>query len=140
MTHHYYQEAHGGLALKDANLSDANVLTDSDVAKLKLFGTQLVVLSACSTGQGEVSFADGITGLQRALTLAGARSQILTLWPVNDSKTKELMVSFYRNLFEKGMTKAEALRQAQLAMAKNGVDEYYWAPFVLYGDGGPLGQ
>ena len=139
-THGYYLAAHGGLALKDANLSEANVLTDSDVAKLKLFGTQLVVLSACSTGQGEASFADGITGLQRSLTLAGARSQILTLWPVDDAKTKELMVLFYRNLFERGMTKAEALRQAQLALEKNGVDEYYWAPFVLYGDGGPLGK
>jgi CHAT domain-containing protein/Tfp pilus assembly protein PilF len=139
-THGYYRGAEGGLALRDANVSEANILTHSDAAKLKLFGTQLAVLSACETGLGEVSFADGITGLQRSLTLAGARSQILTLWPVSDGKTKELMVSFYRNLFEKGMTKSEALRQAQLEMARQGVDEYYWAPFVLYGDGGPLGQ
>ena len=59
---------------------------------------------------------------------------------VSDAKTKELMVSFYRNLFEKGMTKSEALREAQLEMARQGVDAYYWAPFVLYGDGGVLGQ
>ena len=115
-------------------MSSANVLSHTDAAKLRLFGTQLAVLSACETGLGEVSFADGITGLQRSLTLAGARSQILTLWPVSDGKTKELMVSFYRNLFEKGMTKAEALRQAQLEMARQGVDAYYWAPFVLMGN------
>ena len=139
-THGYYDKEQGGLALRDANASAGNILTYNDVAKLNLFGTQLAVLSACETGLGEVNFADGITGLQRSLTLAGARSQILTLWPVSDSKTKELMVSFYRNLFEKGMTKAEALRQAQLEMAHLGLPEYYWAPFVLYGDGGSLGK
>lgn len=136
----YTDEAGGRLALKDANLSPQNVLTQNDVARLRLFGTQLVVLSACESGLGEVSFAEGVTGLQRSLTLAGSRAQILTVWPVDDAKTRELMVAFYRNLFERGMTKSEALRQAQLAMAEQGLHMYYWAAFVLYGDGGPLGQ
>jgi CHAT domain-containing protein/Tfp pilus assembly protein PilF len=129
-----------GLALKDANLGPQNILNQEEVAGLRLRGTQLVVLSACETALGEVSFADGVIGLQRSLTLAGARSQILTLWPVNDVKTKDLMVAFYRNLFEKRMTKSEALRQAQLELVHQGVDPYYWAPFVIYGDGGPLGD
>jgi CHAT domain-containing protein/tetratricopeptide (TPR) repeat protein len=139
-THGYYSGQTGGLALKDANLGPANILNQEEAAGLRLQGTQLVVLSACETALGEVSFADGVTGLQRSLTLAGARSQILALWPVNDAKTKDLMVAFYGNLFEKKMTKAEALRQAQLEMVHQSVDPYYWAPFVLYGDGGPLGE
>jgi CHAT domain-containing protein/tetratricopeptide (TPR) repeat protein len=139
-THGYYSAQTGGLALKDANLSPANILNQEEVASLRLQGTQLVVLSACETALGEVSFADGIIGLQRSLTLAGARSQILSLWPVNDAQTKDLMVAFYRNLFEKKLTKSEALRRAQLEMVRKGVDPYYWAPFVLYGDGGLLGQ
>jgi CHAT domain-containing protein/tetratricopeptide (TPR) repeat protein len=139
-THGYYSGQTGGLALKDANLGPVNILNREEAAGLRLQGTQLVVLSACETALGEVSFADGVIGLQRSLTLAGARSQILTLWPVNDAKTKDLMVAFYRNLFEKKMTKSEALRQAQLGMVYQGADPYYWAPFVLYGDGGPLGE
>jgi CHAT domain-containing protein len=50
------------------------------------------------------------------------------------------MIAFYRNLIEKKMTKSESLRQAQVAMAQEGVDPYYWAPFVMYGDWGPLAQ
>ena len=96
------------------------------------------MLSACETGVGEATFADGVIGLQRSLKLAGARSEMLTLWPVGDEKTRDLMVLFYRNLFEKTLTKSEALRQAQIAMADQGVAPYYWAPFVLYGDPGPL--
>jgi CHAT domain-containing protein/Tfp pilus assembly protein PilF len=139
-THGYYSGQTAGLALKDANVGSENILNQEEVAGLRLQGTQLVVLSACETALGEVSFADGVVGLQRSLTLAGARSQILTLWPVNDAKTKDLMVAFYRNLFEKKMTKSEGLRQAQLEMVHQGVDPYYWAAFVLYGDGGPLGD
>jgi len=127
-----------GIALYRANESDDGILTAKDAAMLRLRGTQLVVLSACETGVGEATFADGVVGLQRSMRLAGARSEILTLWPVNDEKTRELMVLFYRNLLEKKVTKSEALRQAQLAMADKGIDAYYWAPFVLYGDPGPL--
>ncbi len=136
----YTDEAGGRLALKDANLSAQNLLTQNDVARLHMHGTQLVVLSACESGLGEVSFADGVTGLQRSLALAGSRAQILTVWPVDDGKTRELMIAFYRNLFEKGMTKSEALRQAQLEMAGQGLHMYYWAAFILYGDGGKLGE
>jgi CHAT domain-containing protein/Tfp pilus assembly protein PilF len=136
----YTDEAGGRLALKDANLGPGNVLTQNDVARLHLHGTQLVVLSACESGVGAVNFADGVAGMQRALTLAGSRSQILTVWPVDDEKTRELMTAFYRNLFEKGMTKGEALRQAQLEMAGRGMHMYYWAAFVLYGDPGKLGE
>jgi tetratricopeptide (TPR) repeat protein/CHAT domain-containing protein len=127
-----------GIALNKANESDEGILTAKDATILRLRGTQLVVLSACETGVGEATFSDGVVGLQRSLKLAGARSEILTLWSVSDEKTRDLMVLFYRNLFEKKLTKSEALRQAQIAIADQGIDPYYWAPFVLYGDGGPL--
>lgn len=128
----------GGIALKRANETDEGILTAKDASMLQLRGTQLVVLSACETGVGETSFPDGVIGLQRSLRLAGARSEILTLWPVSDEKTRELMVVFYRNLFERKLTKSEALRAAQGEMLDRGIDPYFWAPFVLYGDPGPL--
>ena len=139
-THGYYSGTMGGIALKDANLGTQNILNQEEVAGLHLQGTQLVVLSACETGLGEASFADGVIGLQRSLTLAGARAELLTSWPLNDSTTKYLMVAFYHNLFDRKLTKAESLRQAQLDMIHQGLDPYYWAPFVLYGDGGVLGE
>ena len=139
-THGYYSGSVGGLALNDANLGPNGILTQQEVAGLRLRGTQLVVLSACESGVGEVSFADGVIGLQRSLTLAGARNQILALWSVNDRVTKDLMVSFYRNLFVKSMTIAESLRHAQLKMARKGIDPSFWAAFVLYGDGGRLAE
>jgi CHAT domain-containing protein/Tfp pilus assembly protein PilF len=127
-----------GIALYGANESDEGILTAKDAAMLHLSGTQLVVLSACETGVGDTTFADGVVGLQRSLRLAGARSEILTLWPVGDDSTRELMIAFYSNLFVKRLTKFEALRQAQIALADQGVDAYDWAPFVLYGDPGRL--
>jgi CHAT domain-containing protein/Tfp pilus assembly protein PilF len=127
-----------GIALYNANESDEGILTAKDAAMLHLGGTQLVVLSACETGVGDTTFADGVVGLQRSLRLAGAQSEILTLWPVSDDSAREVMIVFYSNLFVKKLTKFEALRQAQITLAVRGVDAWEWAPFVLYGDPGPL--
>jgi CHAT domain-containing protein len=127
-----------GIALHDANETDEGILTAKDVAMLDLRGTQLVVLSACSSAAGDVTFGDGVVGLQRSLRLAGAQSELLSLWPVIDDTTGDLMAAFYSNVFEKKLSKFEALRQAQIAMAKRGIDAYYWAPFVLYGDQGRM--
>jgi tetratricopeptide (TPR) repeat protein len=125
--------ARGSLAIKDANISEDNVLTTQEVAALNLVGTQLVVLSACDTAVASVTFADGLTGFQRSLTLAGAHSELLALWPVDDIQTPELMVQFYENVFKKKKTLSASLRKVQVRMAKKGVPERYWAPFVLYG-------
>jgi CHAT domain-containing protein len=127
-----------GIALFKANETDEGILTAKDAAMLHLKGTQLVVLSACESGVGDATFADGVIGLQRSLRLAGAQSEILTLWPVNDDRARDLMVRFYRNIFEGKMGKFDALRRAQIAMADQGIDPYFWAPFVLYGDPGRL--
>jgi CHAT domain-containing protein len=133
-----------GLALTGSNHSfeaqgDDGILTGLEVAELDLTDVKLVVLSACQTGLGEPAGSEGVLSLQRAFQIAGARCTIATLWQVNDEATQELMVKFYVNLWEKKMTKLEALRQAQLTMltqarAKGWASPYYWAPFTLSGD------
>ncbi|WP_238361036.1 CHAT domain-containing protein [Iningainema tapete] len=135
-----------GLALAGANnrnqvLAGANdgVLTALEVAGLNLRGTQLVVLSACETGLGDVKVGDGLYGLRRALVIAGAQSQVLSLWKVDDKGTKELMVKYYQGL-KAGKGRHEALRAAQLEMLSNPSYQhpYYWASFVPSGDWTPL--
>ena len=110
------------------------VLTALEAAGLDLWGTQLVVLSACETGLGDVHTGEGVYSLRRAVVLAGAESQVISLWKVDDEATKDLMVDYYRRLMA-GEGRAEALRQAQLAMlhsrARN--QPFYWASFISSG-------
>lgn len=133
-----------GLALTGANklkgsATDDGILTSLEAAALDLNGTQLVVLSACDTGVGEIVNGEGVYGLRRALVLAGAESQVLTLWPVADLATRDLMLDFYRRL-QRGVGRTEALRQAQLRLltrpagARNYRHPYYWASFIQSGD------
>jgi CHAT domain-containing protein/tetratricopeptide (TPR) repeat protein len=127
-----------GLALAGANEhreDDNGILTALEVTGLNLWGTKLVVLSACDTGVGEVKNGDGVYGLRRALVLAGAETQVMSLWAVSDKATRELMVAYYRRL-RQGQGRGEALRQAQLEMLKN-VNRrhpYYWASFIQSGE------
>jgi CHAT domain-containing protein/Flp pilus assembly protein TadD len=111
-----------GLALAGANLqkgSDGNdgILTAQEVAGLDLFGTKLVVLSACDTGVGEVKNGEGVYGLRRALVLAGSETQVMSLWPVSDKGTRDLMIEYYRRLL-RGEGRSAALRAVQLQMLK----------------------
>ncbi|MGI8505011.1 MAG: CHAT domain-containing protein, partial [Hassallia sp.] len=131
-----------GLALAGFNnrtkaLSNTNdgVLTALEVAGLNLRGTQLVVLSACETGLGDIKVGDGLYGLRRALVIAGSQSQVLSLWIVDDAGTKDLMVKYYQNL-KVGKGRHEALREAQMQLLKTPGYEhpYYWASFVPSGD------
>ena len=147
-----------GLALAGANTpaqpgEDDGILTAEEVASLNLAGVDLAVLSACETGLGPVAGGEGVLGLQRAFQVSGARSVVATLWKVSDEPTRQLMERFYENLWDRKMPKLEALRQAQLAMLREGpkrgmaivkkegepetprrVPPYYWAAFVLSGD------
>src|SRR5262249_33494026 len=84
-----------------------------------LEGLELAVLSACETGLGESGGGEGVYGLQRAFHVAGCRDVVASLWKVNDDATQALMSLFYRNLWEKKMDAAEALRQAQLTLYRN---------------------
>ena len=91
---------------------------------------ELLVLSACETAEGDKRATLGLAGVA---VRAGARSTLATLWSVDDESTTELMSQFYREL-KTGVTKAEALRRAQLAVLKHEKSPYFWAPYVLVGN------
>jgi CHAT domain-containing protein/Tfp pilus assembly protein PilF len=128
-----------GLALAGANHGrsgdDDGVLTALEATTLDLWGTKLVVLSACDTGVGEVKNGDGVYGLRRALFLAGAESQLMSLWPVSDRSTRDLMAGYYQALVQNA-GRGEALRKVQLKMLRNKSRShpYYWASFILAGE------
>src|SRR5262249_18702032 len=84
-----------GLAMADANRGPAGIVTAREIAGFDWTGTQLVVLSACQTGLGAVASGDGVYGLRRALALAGAASQVVSLWSVADASTPALMRDYY---------------------------------------------
>jgi tetratricopeptide (TPR) repeat protein/CHAT domain-containing protein len=136
-----------GLALAGANTflkggtlpdeAEDGLLTAEDVSGLDLLSTELVVLSACETGLGEVKTGEGVFGLQRAFTLAGARTLVMSLWSVPDEQTRELMEDFYQRLL-RGEGKADALRNAQLALRQKYPDPYYWGAFICQGNPAPL--
>ncbi|MEM1308968.1 MAG: CHAT domain-containing protein [Cyanobacteria bacterium P01_H01_bin.153] len=133
-----------GLALAGFNArqsgSEDGVLTALEAANLNLFGTQLVVLSACETGLGDIANGEGVYGLRRTLTIAGAESQLMSLWLVSDEGTQVLMARYYEKLMS-GMGRSEALRVTQLEMIAEGGQyshPYYWASFILAGDWQPL--
>jgi CHAT domain-containing protein len=128
-----------GLALAGANQGsgedDDGLLTALEVAGMDLWGTKLVTLSACDTGVGEVKNGEGVQGLRRALALAGSESQVMSLWPVLDSATRDLMVPYYKAL-RRGKGRSDGLRQAQLGMLRSEVHQhpFYWAAFIQSGE------
>jgi CHAT domain-containing protein len=115
--------------------SEDGVLTALEAAGLNLSGTELVVLSACETGLGDIVNGDGVYGLRRALAVAGTESQLISLWAVDDFGTKDLMVSYYKRLMA-NVERSKALRQTQLEMLQNPQYQhpYYWAAFIPSGD------
>ncbi len=124
----------GGALPPDAE--DA-ILTAEDVSALDLLATELVVLSACETGLGEVQVGEGVFGLRRAFVLAGAKTLVMSLWKVPDQQTQELMTDFYRRILA-GEPRAAALREAQLALKAQYPDPLYWGAFICQGEPGPL--
>jgi CHAT domain-containing protein len=90
----------------------ATLLSSSPAwGSLDLWGTQLVVLSACDTGRGDVKLGQGVYGLRRAFLVAGAETVVMSLWKVNDETTRTLMETYYRHLLA-GQGRATALREA----------------------------
>jgi CHAT domain-containing protein len=148
-----------GVNQRRSGTDEDGVLTAAEAAGLDLWGTKLVVLSACETGLGDVKNGAGVYGLRRALVLAGSESQVMSLWQVSDAATRDLMKAYYTRL-QRSEGRTEALRQVQLEMLKGamgvpgGLEQlrgqgvaagvkaqadnyshpYYWASFIQSGD------
>lgn len=118
----------------EAAESADGLATALEVAGMYLFGTRLVVLSACNTGRGIIRSGQGVYGLRRAFVTAGAELLIVSQWKVDDEATKDLMIDFYRRL-KSGQSPAEALQAAAQHVRSTRPHPYYWAGFVLIGNG-----
>jgi CHAT domain-containing protein len=123
-----------GVNQRRSGANEDGVLTAAEAAALDLWGTELVVLSACETGLGDVKNGDGVYGLRRALVLAGSESQVMSLWQVSDAATRDLMKGYYTRL-QRGEGRTEALRQVQLGMIRDDKRKhpFYWASFIQSG-------
>jgi CHAT domain-containing protein len=116
-----------------------NFLTMADVFSLQL-NAKLVSLSACNTGRGTQEKGEGVMGLTRAFMYAGTSTVAVTLWSVESLSAKELDIGFFRHLND-GMSPARALQAIKVQMLRGEMGEsyrypYYWAPFIIFGDGG----
>lgn len=130
-----------GLVLANAEAGLKGLLTNNEdgilyaaeVSTLSLENTTLVILSACETGLGEIMNGEGVYGLQRSFYQAGARALLMSLWPVADEATMELMITFYQ-AFSAGKSKHDALREAKNLIRKKYHHPFYWGAFVLTGE------
>ena len=127
-----------GIVLAGANASlkegrDDGIVSAEKILGLRLKGTDLVVLSACDTGTGEVKSGEGVFGLKRSFILSGAKTVVMSLWAIPSKETTELMTEFY-TLMAKGKTKAEALREARLNLMKKKPNPFYWGAFLMVGN------
>ena len=128
-----------GLWLAADSTGRPSRLSVADVLRLRL-NAELVTLSACGTGLGTLAPGEGVLGLARAFLAAGAGAVAVSLWDVSDQRTAQLMGLFYRGLLGQGRTRSTALAEAKRAMIGDPHSSpYFWAPFVLIGDPGPLG-
>jgi CHAT domain-containing protein/tetratricopeptide (TPR) repeat protein len=136
-----------GLAFAGANLRastapghEDGILTGEEAAALDLRGVEWTVLSACDTGLGERAAGEGVLGLRRAFQVAGARTVITSLWPVEDESSRAWMAALYRRRHVDGLSTSASVRQASLdrlralRAAGGSAHPYYWAAFVAAGD------
>jgi CHAT domain-containing protein/tetratricopeptide (TPR) repeat protein len=131
---------HSGLVFAGVNHDrQASELTAQQIASLDLNGVDWAVLSACSTGNGELHDGEGVLGLVRSFRVAGAKTVVMTLWPVDDETARRFMGSLYAERFAHHMTSADAMwlatrsLLAQRRAAGKNTHPWYWAGFVASG-------
>jgi CHAT domain-containing protein len=114
-------------------------LTAEEVASLDLGSAELVVLSGCDTGSGEIRAGEGVLGLRRAFRVAGAQNLVMSLWPVTDEGAREWMTAFYQARFSRQHSPTQSVRDASLSQLRNrrkaglSTHPFYWAGFILVG-------
>jgi CHAT domain-containing protein len=135
-----------GLALAGANRraiagpdDEDGILTAEEVTALNLEGVEWAVLSACDTGLGEVKAGEGVFGLRRAFQVAGVRTVIMSLWPIDDQAARLWMRTLYERRLKGHLSTAEAMRAASLSVLRarrargQTTHPFYWAAFVATG-------
>jgi CHAT domain-containing protein len=116
------------------------ILTAEEIAGINLAGVDWAVLSACDTGVGEIKVGEGVFGLRRAFQVAGARTVIMSLWPVEDEATRQWMATLYREHFLDGKDTGESVRAASLQILRQrrakhqSTHPFYWGAFIAAGD------
>jgi CHAT domain-containing protein/tetratricopeptide (TPR) repeat protein len=116
------------------------ILTAEEIAGINLEGVDWAVLSACDTGVGEIKVGEGVFGLRRAFQVAGAKTVIMSLWPVEDETTRQWMGSLYREHFLNGKDTGESVRAASLRILRQrrvkhqSTHPFYWGAFIAAGD------
>ena len=136
-----------GLAFTGANRRSSakadetdGILTAEEIAGINLEGVDWAVLSACDTGVGEIKVGEGVFGLRRAFQVAGAKTVIMSLWPVEDKTTEQWMGTLYREHFLNGKDTGESVRAASLQILRQrrakhqSTHPFYWGAFIAAGD------
>ena len=117
---------------KDTDGKENGILTAYEAAFLNLSETELVILSACETGKGEITNGEGVYGLRKSFADAGAKNVIMSLWNVDDKVTQEFMTLFYKN-WNQGKTIREAFNSTRNSIKEKYPSPYYWGAFILVG-------